>query len=78
MPQPARPPHPDTVVLIDEIGVVLYPQDQAVGLQFRDGAGRQVFVWLPGSLLPTLGKQLIDVATDYPEAATWMPKRTGG
>jgi hypothetical protein len=70
----ARPQRPDTVVPITEIGLVLYPEDHAVGLQFVDGSGRQVFLWLPGSLLPALGRQLIDVVTDYPETTDWMPR----
>ena len=70
----ASPQKPDTVVPVNEIGLVLYPEDQAIGLQFQDGSGRQVFVWLPGSLLSPLGKQLLDVITDFPEAAEWHPR----
>src|SRR3984885_14198915 len=67
----ARPRKPDTVIPVKEIGLVLYPDDEAVGLQFEDGAGKQVFLWLPGSLLSALGKQLIEVVVDYPQTATW-------
>jgi hypothetical protein len=51
----ARPKKPDTVTPVKEIGLVLYPDDKAVGLQFQDGAGKQVFLWLPGSLLSDWG-----------------------
>jgi hypothetical protein len=67
----ARPRKPDAVIPVKEIGLVLYPDDEAVGLQFEDGAGKQVFLWLPGSLLSALGKQLIEVVVDYPQTATW-------
>ena len=33
-----RPKKPDTVIPLKEIGLVLYPDDKAVGLQFQDGA----------------------------------------
>jgi hypothetical protein len=72
MPQnAARPKKPDTVIPVKEIGLVLYPDDKAVGLQFQDGAGKQIFLWLPGSLLSPLGKQLSEVVVDYPQTATW-------
>lgn len=67
----ARPKKPDTVIPVKEIGLVLYPEDRAVGLQFQDGAGKQVFLWLPGSLLSPLGRQLSEVVVDYPQTATW-------
>jgi hypothetical protein len=51
----ARPKKPDAVIPAKEIGLVLYPDDKTVGLQFPDGAGKQVFLWLPGSLLSALG-----------------------
>jgi hypothetical protein len=50
---------------------VLYPDDKAIGLQFQDGAGKQVFLWLPGSLLSALGEQLSQAVVDYPQTATW-------
>jgi hypothetical protein len=71
----ARPRKPDTVVPVKEIAVVLYPEDEAVGLQFQDGAGKQVFLWLPGSLLSVLGKQLSELVVDYPQTATWDARR---
>jgi hypothetical protein len=66
-----RPKTPDTVIPVKEIGLVLFPDDKAVGLQFQDGAGKQIFLWLPGSLLSPLGKQLSQVVVDYPQTATW-------
>ena len=49
--EPSSARKPDTVIPVKEIGLGLYPDDEAVGLQFEDGAGKQVFLWLPGSLL---------------------------
>ncbi len=71
--QSPGPSKPHTVVPVNEISLVLYPDDRAVGLQFKDGAGNEVFLWLPGSLLERLGTQLIDVTKDYPETLNWEP-----
>jgi hypothetical protein len=79
-PSPARktmaesatgPKKPHAVIPVREVGLVLYPDDQAVGLQFQDGGDKQVFLRLPGSLSSPLGRRLSEVVTDNPRTATW-------
>jgi hypothetical protein len=69
MPQGPRPP--DYAIPATEIGVVVYQERQAVGLQFVDPSGAQIFVSIPGSLLPLLAQEMSDLAVKMPAILSW-------
>lgn len=64
---------PDYVIACNEIGAVMYPENQAVGLKIVDPAGQKLFVSLPGGLLRELGRQLQEFADQHPEVGSWKP-----
>lgn len=68
------PKPPDYVIPTREIGAVIYQDKEAVGLQFVDPNGDQVFISIPGSVVPKLGQALLDLALHMPAILQWPPK----
>ena len=66
---------PDFVISTSELGVVVYPDKRAVGIQFVDPGGAQVFVAIPGQIIPLLAKSLSDLATNNPDVLEWSPPK---
>lgn len=62
---------PDYVIATTELGVVLFQEKEAVGIQFVDTAGYRYFLPLPGSVLPELGKSISDLALKMPAVLQW-------
>ncbi len=62
---------PDYVLACNQIGVVMYPDNQAVGLEIVDPAQKRLFVSLRGSVLVELAKQLQQFADENPEVLNW-------
>lgn len=73
MPQGPKPP--SYVIPTTEIGVVVYPDREAVGIQFVDPDGNQVLVTVPGGVLAALGRELQDLPVRMPAVLQW---RAGG
>lgn len=69
MPQGPRPPA--YVIPTTEIGVVIYQDREAVGIQFVDPAGEQVLVTIPGSALAALGQSIQDLTVKMPAVLHW-------
>jgi len=67
------PKTPKFTIPTREIGVVCYPEQKAVGIQFADPEGSHIFVTIPGAMLATLADALIKVGTDNPDAPSWHP-----
>ena len=67
------PKSPDYILPTSEIGVVLYLEKTAVGLQFVDPSGAQIFVSLPGSVLPHLAQAISDLVNKTPDVLSWRP-----
>lgn len=64
---------PDYVIPSQEIGVIYYDQKSAVGIQFTDNEGKQVFVSLPGKLLQALGEQITEFVAKHPQVLELKP-----
>lgn len=69
---------PDYMLACSEIAVVMYPDNQAVGLEMIDPAGQKLFVSLPGNVLADLGKQLQEFSDQHPEVSNWKPVQFQG
>lgn len=67
------PKPPKYTIPTREIGVVCYPEQKAVGLQFADPEGNHIFITVPGAALTTLADALKKAAADNPGAAAWPP-----
>jgi len=67
------PKLPKFTIPTREIGVVCYPEQKAVGLQFADPEGNHIFITIPGAMLATLSDALKKVGADNPGAAAWPP-----
>lgn len=66
---------PDYIISTSELGVVVYPDKHAVGIQFVDPDGAQAFVAIPGKMIPLLAQALSDLATNMPSVLEWMPPK---
>lgn len=64
---------PDYVISASELGVVVYPDKRAVGIQFVDPGGAQAFVAIPGKMIPLLAQSLSDLVANTPSVLEWMP-----
>lgn len=73
MAAPQGPKAPAYVIPSTEIGIVIYREKEAVGLQFVDPNGEQIFVSLPGKILPHLGQSIVDACSNNPELLGWLP-----
>jgi hypothetical protein len=67
------PKPPKYTIPTREIGVVCYPEQKAVGLQFADPEGNHIFITMPGAMLATLSDALKKTAADHPAATAWAP-----
>lgn len=67
------PKRPAFVIPTSEIGAVVYVEKKAVGIQFVDPNGQQVFISIPGRMIPALAKSLNDLAVSSPEILQWSP-----
>jgi len=74
---PQGPQAPKYVVPTHEFGMVTYPTQSAVGFQFVNPNGEQVFVAFPGSFIPDLAKQLSDLVEKNPAVLSWQPPSIG-
>ena len=64
---------PNYVLACNKIGVVMYPDNQAVGLEVIDPAQQRLFISLRGSVLVKLAEQLQQFADEHPEVLSWEP-----
>jgi hypothetical protein len=71
MPQGPKPP--SFVIPTNEIGLVMYVDREAVGIQFVDPNGDQVFVSISGQVLPQLAKSISELTTKMPAVLNWRP-----
>jgi hypothetical protein len=67
------PKSPKFTIPTREIGVVCYPEQKAVGLQFADPEGNHIFITIPGARLAELADALRKAAADNPDAPSWPP-----
>lgn len=49
----------------------MYIEKQAVGIQFVDPNGSQIFVAIDGRMIPLLAKSLSDLAVKMPAVLGW-------
>lgn len=68
---------PDFVLACNELTIVMYPANKAVGLQVVDPAGQKLFISLPGRRLVELGKQLQEFPDQHPEVLDWETVNIG-
>ena len=67
------PKLPKFTIPTREIGVVCYPDQKAVGIQFADPEGGHIFITIPGAMLPELAAALKKIGDERPEALAWPP-----
>jgi len=67
------PKPPKFTIPTREIGVVCYPEQKAVGLQFADPEGNHIFITIPGAKIAELAEALKKVGAENPEAPSWPP-----
>jgi hypothetical protein len=67
------PKPPKFTIPTREIGVVCYPEQKAVGLQFADPEGNHIFITIPGAKIAELADALKKVGTENPDAPSWPP-----
>jgi hypothetical protein len=70
---PQGPGRPDFIVSTTEMGVVMYAEKKAVGLQFVDPNGQQAFLWVPGKILAQLAETIPEFLESHPEVLDWNP-----
>ena len=67
------PKPPKFTIPTREIGVVCYPEQKAVGLQFADPEGNHIFISIPGAMLATLTEAIRKVGAENPGVSAWPP-----
>ena len=67
------PKTPKFTIPTREIGVVCYPEQKAVGIQFADPEGNHIFITIPGAKIAELADALRKTAADNPDAPSWPP-----
>jgi hypothetical protein len=67
------PKTPKYTIPTREIGVVCYPEQKGIGIQFADPEGGHIFITIPGAMVPVLAEALKQTAERYPVALTWPP-----
>jgi len=67
------PKSPRYTIPTSQIGAVVYAERKAIGIQFVDPDGGQIFVTIPGAAVADLAASLNKAVSDHPEAKAWPP-----